>query len=119
MTANKDQTRRLTMLRRMGILLAAVVLASVGIAAAAEFTVIQRNRQFSIRELTIKVGDRVTFVNNDTVTHNLYSETKGSEFEIELQPPGRADSVRFSHLGVLEVKCAIHPNMKLRVDVKQ
>ena len=99
-------------------LLAAAVLASVGIAAASDVTVIQRSREFSLRQLTIDAGDRVTFINNDTVTHNVYSETKGSEFEIELQPPGRTDSVRFSRPGVVEVKCAIHPNMKLRVDVK-
>ena len=99
-------------------MVAAVSLASVGIAAAADVTVIQKNQEFSVRQLTIDMADRVTFVNNDTVTHNVYSETKGSEFEIELQPPGRTDSVRFSRPGVVEVRCAIHPNMKLRVDVK-
>jgi len=87
--------------------------------AGADFTVIQRNQEFSVRQLTVKVGDRVTFVNSDTVTHNVYSETRGSEFEIELQPPGRADSVRFSRPGVVEVRCAIHSLMKLHVDVRQ
>ena len=89
-----------------------------GIAVAAEFTVVQRNQDFSVRELQVRVGDRVTFVNGDNVTHNLYSETKGLEFEIELQPPGRSDVVTFARPGTVEVKCAIHSAMKLRVDVK-
>ena len=101
-----------------GFALAAVVLASATIAAAADLSIVQKNREFSVRQVTIDTGDRITFVNSDTVTHNVYSETKGAEFEIELQPPGRSDAVRFSRPGVVEVRCAIHPNMRLRVDVK-
>lgn len=77
---------------RFKFLLAALLIAT-GIAGAADFTVVQRNQEFSVRELEVRVGDRVTFVNGDTVTHNVYSETKGMEFEIELQPPGRKDTV--------------------------
>ena len=94
-------------------------LTSVCPTAAADFTVVQKNTEFSVRQLTLKVGDQVTFVNSDTVTHNVYSETKGLEFEIELQPPGRSDTVRFSRPGVAAISCAIHPNMKLRLDVKE
>ena len=92
--------------------------AAAGIVAAAEFTVVQRNQDFSVRELQVRVGDRVTFVNGDNVTHNVYSETKGLEFEIELQPPGRSDAVTFARPGTVEVRCAIHSAMRLRVDVK-
>ena len=94
------------------------LLAAAGLAWAADFTVVQRNQEFSVRDLEVRVGDRVTFVNGDNVTHNLYSETKGLEFEIELQPPGRSDSVTFARPGAVEVRCAIHSAMKLRVDVK-
>ena len=94
------------------------LLAAAGLAWAADHTVVQQNQQFSVRDLQVRVGDRVTFVNNDTVTHNVYSETKGLEFEIELQPPGRSDSVTFTRPGTVDVRCAIHSGMKLRVDVK-
>ena len=86
--------------------------------AAADFTVTQRNKAFSVRQITITVRDRITFVNGDSVNHNLYSETKGSEFEI-LQHPGRSDTVRFPQPGTVEVQCAIHPVMRLEVQVKQ
>jgi plastocyanin len=96
----------------------AAILAVAGIAWAADFTVVQQNQQFSVPQLQVRVGDRVTFFNHDTVTHNVYSETKGMEFEIELQPPGRKDSITFARPGIVEVRCAIHSAMKLRVDVK-
>ena len=94
------------------------LVAGAGIALAADFNVVQRNQEFSVRDLEVRVGDRITFVNGDNVTHNVYSETKGMEFEIELQPPGRSDTISFSRAGTVEVRCAIHSAMKLRVDVK-
>ena len=106
------------MIQRMAILVPGILLASLLSVAAADSTIIQKNRTFSVREITVKVGDHVVFVNNDTVSHNVYSETKGLEFEIELQPPGRSDAVRFSQPGTAEIECAIHPDMKLRVYVK-
>ncbi len=87
-------------------------------AAAADFTIIQKNRAFSVRQIVIKVGDRVTFVNDDSVNHNVFSETKGSEFDI-LQRPGRSDTVRFPQPGTVEVQCAIHPVMRLVMQVRQ
>ncbi len=94
------------------------LIAAAGIALAADHKVVQRNQEFSVRDLEVRVGDRITFVNGDNVTHNVYSETKGMEFEIELQPPGRSDTIAFARPGVAEVRCAIHSAMKLRVDVK-
>jgi plastocyanin len=103
--------------RAMRIGLGALV-AAAGIALAADYNVVQRNQEFSVRAIEVRVGDRITFVNGDNVTHNVYSETKGMEFEIELQPPGRSDTVTFPRPGTVDVRCAIHSAMKLRVDVK-
>ena len=104
---------------RSACLVAVAALTASGAVSAPEFTVLQKNQEFSVRHLTIKVGDRVTFINNDAVTHNVYSDTKGLAFEIELQPPGRADTVQFSRPGVAEVRCAIHPGMRLSVEVQK
>lgn len=108
----------LRVFRTMAILMLGGAIISVDGAAATDFTIIQKNKAFSARQIAIKVGDQITFVNNDNVTHNVYSETKGLEFEIELQPPGRSDTVRFSQPGIAEVQCAIHPVMKLQVRVR-
>ena len=109
-------SRSLPILR--STVLVGAIAAAAGIVVAAEFSVVQRNLDFSVRELQVRVGDRVTFTNGDNVTHNVYSETKGLEFEIELQPPGRSDVVTFARPGIVEVRCAIHSAMKLRVEVK-
>ena len=102
------------MLRTSSILLLGAVL--FGTAAAADFTVRQKDRAFSVRQLTVKVGDQVTFVNDDAVSHNVVSETKGLEFDF-VQRPGRSDTVRLAQPGVAEVSCAIHPVMKLLIQV--
>lgn len=96
--------------------LGAVLMHAYG--AAADFTVVQKNKAFSVRQITINVGDRITFVNDDTVNHNVFSDTKGSEIDIP-QRPGRSDTVRFAHPGTVEVECAVHPAMKLEVQVRR
>jgi plastocyanin len=102
--------------RAKGILgLVGVVLAA-GAAVGADFTVVQKNRAFSAKQLTVKVGDQVVFLNQDDVRHNVYSETKGLEFDL-IQPPGSSNTVRFAQPGTATVQCAIHPVMKLEVRV--
>ena len=58
------------------------------------------------------------FSNHDTVSHNLFSRTPGFEFEVKVQLPGQDSGVGFDHPGEAEVRCAIHPGMKLRVVVE-
>ena len=96
--------------------LGAVLVSAHG--AAADFTITQKNKVFSVRQITIKVGDRVTFVNDDSVNHHVFSATQGSEIDI-VQRPGRSDTVRFSRPGTVEVECAIHPEMTLEVQVRR
>jgi plastocyanin len=85
-------------------------------AGAADTTVIQKDRKFSVTELTLKVGDRVTFVNADDVNHNVHSETKGAEFDL-VQPPGDRQTVTFAQPGRVDAQCAIHRAMRLSVNV--
>lgn len=102
---------------RMRVVLGLASMAAwAGAAAGADFTVIQKTRAFSVKQLTVKVGDQVIFLNQDDVRHNVYSETKGLEFDL-VQPPGSSNTVRFSQPGTATVQCAIHPVMKLEVRV--
>ena len=99
-----------------GITLGAVLVHAYG--TAADFTITQKNKAFSVSQIAIKVGDRITFVNDDSVNHHVFSETKGSEIDI-LQRPGRSDTVRFTQPGTVDVECAIHPDMRLEVQVRR
>jgi plastocyanin len=49
----------------------------------------------------------------------VYSTAKGSEFNLRAQAPGAKATVTLSGEGVVEVRCAFHPKMKLIVRVKQ
>jgi plastocyanin len=93
------------------------LLAAGTTAQAADSRIIQKDKAFSERSLQIRVGDTVTFVNADTVTHNVYSATPGCAFDLRTQAPGGSATVPFERACAAEVQCAIHPKMKLRVDV--
>ena len=81
-------------------------------------TVYQKDKLFTQTEVVIHAGQTVVFSNADTVMHNVYSVSPGNAFEIKTQLPGRESAVVFKNPGVAEVRCAIHPGMKLLVKVE-
>lgn len=72
----------------------------------------QVNRQFSPQLLVINSGDTVSFPNNDTVRHHVYSFSRPRPFEIELYSAGESPSIDFPDLGVVVVGCNIHDQME-------
>jgi plastocyanin len=89
-----------------------------GAATAEEHTVVQKERSFGAAEVRVRAGDRIVFSNQDNVTHNLFSRSPGFEFEVKVQLPGQETPIDFDRPGEAEVRCAIHPQMKLRVVVE-
>lgn len=87
--------------------------------AVKETKVTQKDREFSSTEITIKPGEKVVFQNEDEVTHNVFSTSKANAFTIKVQKPGESSTVDFTEEGTTEVRCAIHPKMKLTVTVKK
>ena len=86
-------------------------------ALATEHPIVQKDRTFSQAEITIKAGDAISFKNSDEVSHNVFSITRGMEFDLRRQAPGASSRVPFAREGVAEVRCSIHPKMKLIVTV--
>lgn len=84
---------------------------------AADFSVGQKNKQFSHKSLNIKVGDRVHFPNHDPFFHNIYSLSEISSFDLGSYPAGESRSFTFKKPGIVEIECAIHPRMYLEVSV--
>lgn len=103
---------------RNTVLPALAGIALAGPAVAADYTVTQKNKQFDKAELTVSAGDAVRFVNQDDHAHNVYSRSSGNTFDLGLQDPGTGESVVFSTPGTVNVRCAIHPKMKMTVTVK-
>jgi plastocyanin len=85
---------------------------------AADHEINQQDRHFSQTEITIKVGDTISFKNSDEVTHNVFSTTPGMEFDLHRQAPGASSTIPFNKAGDAEVDCSIHPRMKLLVHVR-
>jgi len=103
---------------RSGVVVVALIVLP-GIAWAAEHRIGQKDKTFSVSTITLNQGDSIVFANDDQITHNVYSTAKGSEFNLRAQAPGDKASVTFTAAGVVEVRCAFHPKMKLVVTVKQ
>jgi plastocyanin len=91
-------------------------LASVPVA---DHVIGQSNKAFSAAEITIKPGEKIVFKNDDSVVHNVFSSSKGFEFNLKTQAPGATSSIPFQHEGTAVVQCAIHPKMKMVVNVKK
>lgn len=99
---------------------AAALLALLGAAGplhAEDHVIVQRDKSFSQPALTLRAGDRIVFKNEDTVSHNVFSRSPGAEFEVRAQLPGQETPVAFKKAGVADVRCAIHPGMRLQVTV--
>ena len=92
--------------------------AGIPLAFAEELTITQEGKAFSEKNVTIEVGDRINFVNNDRTTHNIYSRTKGHQFDVGAQRPGTSETHTFLTPGEVKIRCAIHPRMKLTVKVE-
>jgi plastocyanin len=86
---------------------------------AANLTITQKGRMFSSESVTIKKGEALTFVNDDTVPHNIISTSKGNEFNLGSQPTGTSTDVTFKEAGEVQIICAIHPRMKMMVKVTE
>ncbi len=86
-------------------------------AFAATQIVHQQGRAFSSESLTVTKGEALTFLNDDSVPHNLMSTSHGNEFNLGSQAPGSSTDVVFKEAGDVAVICAIHPRMKMTVKV--
>jgi plastocyanin len=105
--------------KNLAIASALVACPLLAIAAATEHVVAQKDKAFSDTELKVHVGDTLKFTNEDKVVHNVFSNTPGMEFDLRTQQPGGSSTVPFTKEGTCEVRCAIHPKMKLIVKVEK
>jgi plastocyanin len=106
-------------MRLPSLTLALLMGLSVGAFGAANLTITQKGRAFSSEEVAIKKGDALTFLNDDSVPHNIMSTSKRNEFNLGSQAPGSATDVTFKESGDVLVICAIHPRMKMMVKVTE
>lgn len=95
-----------------------VLLAVPAFAADEAHTIVQKGRAFRPAEVTIGRGDSLTFTNNDEFIHQIYVAAPGFSFDSDEKNPGQDITETFTAAGTFEVRCHIHPKMKLLVHVK-
>jgi plastocyanin len=99
------------------LVIAAAALASAGALASQEHLVSQKDKAFSTKKLDIKVGDKVAFRNDDGFSHNIFSLTDAMPFDLGTYGSGQMKTVTFGKAGKFEIECAIHPDMRMVVNV--
>lgn len=96
-----------------------ICLGTFSVAMAETLVVTQKDKQFSPQELTIGVGDTVEFLNEDPLHHNIFSLSDLKMFDLGSFPQGESRSVTFNEAGSLTVECAVHPQMEMKIHVKE
>ncbi len=99
------------MKRLLALLLVAVMPAT---AFAADKVIVQKGRAFNPKDVTVNRGDTLTFTNEDEFIHQMYATDL---FDSDERSPGQKLTEDFPRSGTFEVRCHIHPKMKLVVRV--
>ena len=69
------------------------------------------------RTITVRPGQRITWVNDDDVLHDVVS-TSGERIESELFPRGKTFSFTPTRRGTITYVCSIHPGMEGTIEVR-
>jgi plastocyanin len=77
----------------------------------------QKDKAFLPHVLPVVAGSSVEFLNNDTVLHNVFSNSKPDPFDVGMFGHGESRTATFATAGVVEVRCNVHPTMQAFVVV--
>lgn len=77
--------------------------------AVATNAVTIQNMAFSPASLTVKVGDKVTWTNQDSIGHSATADD--NSFDTGILAQGQSGSTTFSKAGTYTYHCKIHPSM--------
>ncbi|HVZ12231.1 MAG TPA: cupredoxin family copper-binding protein [Patescibacteria group bacterium] len=75
-----------------------------------------KNFAFGPETLTVKVGDKVTWTNQDSTGHSATADD--NSWDTGVLPQGQSGSITFSKAGTYTYHCSVHPSMKGTIIVK-
>ncbi len=76
-----------------------------------QYTLTQKDKQFSPHILVVPVGSSVDFPNLDPFFHNVFSLFNGKRFDLGLYESHTHRTVQFDREGISYIFCNIHPDM--------
>lgn len=103
----------MTMRRLISLII--LLLPATALAADPAHTIAQKGRTFRPSEVTINRGETLTFTNEDSFIHQIYVD---GQFDSEEKAPGENLNETFPTAGTFQVRCHIHPTMRMTVRVK-
>ena len=81
-------------------------------------TIDMKNIKFAPQDATVKVGQTVKWVNQDTVDHDV-SAKSGADFKSELFGHGKSFEWKADKAGTVSYVCTVHPGMVGTLNVTQ
>jgi cytochrome c peroxidase len=75
-------------------------------------------KTFTPSHIRLAVGETLTILNDDTRTHNVRIHDPRLHFNSGVQEPRESVAIPFPDAGSFEAFCAIHPSMRLRIEVE-
>ena len=90
--------------------------ASASTIPAGAIPVVMKNTAFAPADVTIKAGQTVAWVNQDSMQHDVVAND--GSFRSQLLDTGQVFTFTFSKAGSFPYYCAIHPQMKGTVTVQ-
>ena len=88
-------------------------------ARAAEIAVDQRDMQFVPNAVAIVVGDSIRFTDTDRIAHDItVVDPLGAAVDHGMDYFNQQIVVKFEKAGAYQVRCRIHPAMKMTITVK-
>lgn len=69
------------------------------------------DKQFSPQLMAVPRGGQVRFPNMDPIIHNVFSVSKGNEFDAGQYDQGDGSTHRFNEPGVVRIYCNVHHDM--------
>ena len=106
------------MIRRI-VLVATILLCGIAATSSGVQVVRQQDRRFSVTTLQARVGETIVFVNDDPFVHNIFSMSDPQSFDLGAFGKGESRKLTLKSPGRIEVGCAIHPEMKLTIEVSK
>jgi plastocyanin len=79
-------------------------------AKAADISVDIANFAFAPKDIQAKVGQTITFTNNDSAPHTA-TATEGAKFDSGQLDQGKSFSYTAKKAGTIQFVCSFHPNM--------
>ena len=83
-----------------------------GSASDASAAMTQHDTTFVPSVVFVRPGGSVSFPNEDSFQHNVYSYSSAKTFDLGRQNPGSSASETFPETGVVEVFCEVHDFMR-------